>query len=100
MKRHCPVCGCELGFSDLLIPGIKGGDERVICKACKNIISKEMRRYNWIGLLGLPIGILLGKIPGYLNYECDVFCHAKITIIVIMLFVLLVYYAVPLQKQN
>jgi hypothetical protein len=59
-----------------------------------------MRNYSWIGLLGLPVGILLGKIPGYLGFSCDIPCNAGITFAFLLIFVLLVYYLIPLKNPK
>lgn len=99
IRRRCPVCGKKLGLGSILLPGIKGGNERVFCQACGNHVSPPMRRYNWIGFLGLPFGILVGKIPDYLGVVCGAWCDVSITALVIFSFILAVYYLIPLNNQ-
>ena len=98
IRRACPICGKSLSFSSVIIPGLKGGDERVYCKYCGNHVSSPVRRYSWIGLLGLPFGLLSAKVPGYFGLECSVSCDIFTGGAIIVMFFLLVYYLMPLKR--
>lgn len=92
------MCGHKLGLGAILLPGIKGGDERILCRHCGSYISSSMRHYNWIGLLGLPFGILVGKIPGYFGLTCGIWCTALTTVACIFAFAVVAYYQMPLRR--
>lgn len=100
MRRRCPVCKEYLDFSAIVLPGIRGGNNRVICRKCGSILSKPMGKYSWIGMLGLPFGLFLGDIEKFFGLSCEISCAVISVSLLIALFVVGFYYLLPLSKQN
>lgn len=97
MKRKCPVCKASLDFSDIILPGIRGMNNRIICRSCGSTISKPMSRYGWIGMLGLPFGILLGDIEKFFGLPCGIVCATVLVALLIAIFLVVIYYFLPLN---
>lgn len=98
LRRVCPVCGNKISLVSVVLPGIKGGDEKVYCRHCGSYISESMRRYNWIGMLGILVGIVVGKISSCLGITCGIWCVVSSSLLFVIVFVLAVYYLIPLKR--